>query len=334
MVLLSGLLLSLSLGSCRPKDGADKVSIEYRSHEFYKDYMALDTQNLTVGLKKLKQQYPAFTDFFYDTFLNVEMYGDYENPPALVRELLTEKDYRDLFVEVKKQFPNLKSENQALHTAFQRMKYYDSAFVVPTDVYFFVSYLQLSALIGQTDSVLGIGLDMFLGKDFAPYYSVNLDIPEYELIRFSKENIPVWACRVIYENRFSFEPQGKRLIDLMLEKGKELYFLKKCLPDVPDRLLLGFTDEQMTWCEKNERGIYNFFLEHDLLYQRRLQDIMRYVVDGPYTPGLPPEAPGNVGTYIGWQIIEQFAQNEALDLESVLKEQNSQLILQKAQYKP
>jgi len=236
-----------------------------------------------------------------------------------------------LFDTVLAVFPDTKAEDKAITAAFQNLKYYDSAFTIPTRTYYYISYLNLSALT-HSDTVLGIGLDMFLGRNFAPYAAVG--IPHYATVQFTKENIPVWACRVVYENRFPFEPDNKDLLDLMIAKGKEVYFLKKCLPDVPERLLLGFTEEQMAWCNQNEALIYNFFIRHKLLYETRLQEIMKYVLDGPGTPGFDPKSPGNLGTYIGWKIVSAYAGNQHADLETVLTQTNPQHILQQANYKP
>jgi len=179
---------------------------------------------------------------------------------------------------------------------------------------------------------LGIGLDMFLGRSFAPYASIG--IPDYATIRFTRENIPVWACRTIYENRFPFEPDNKNLLEMMLERGKEIYYLKKILPDIPENLLLGYTPEQMKWCNDNEAAIYNFFIQNNLLYEHNLQQIVRYVMDGPSTAGFSGDSPGNLGSFTGWKIIEQFAAHKHLDMETVLTTRNAQQILQEARYKP
>lgn len=307
------------------------VHISYKSYPFYRDFAMLDTQHVGRSLTQLKAKYPQFLDFYLDTVLSLNVGGQYSDTNKVLNSLLTFKDYRHLFDTVQQVFPNTDAEDAAIKAAFKNMKFYDSTFRMPTSVYYYVSYLHLSAFT-KSDTVLGIGLDMFLGQDFSPYESVG--IPNYATVRFTKENIPVWACKVVYENRFPFDPESKDLLALMIEKGKEIYFLKKCLPDVPEKLLFGFTEDQMSWCRENEVAIYNFFIQQKLFYQTRLQEIMRYVLDGPNTPGFPPEAPGNLGTYIGWKIIENYAKNHGGSMEDVLNSKNPQQILQEAAYKP
>lgn len=317
---------------CSQKDqNHTNIALRYQSFPFYKDYIALDTQHIGESLTKLEKKYPHFLNFYLDTVMSLNMHGQFSDTNKVFNSLLTFKDYRHLFDTVLQVFPNTKEQDQAIITAFKNLKYNDSSFRIPTKVYYFISYLNNSAFT-YSDTVLGVGLDMFLGRNFKPYESVG--IPAYATIRFTKENIPVWACRVVYENRFPFNPDNKNLLDLMVEKGKEIYFLKKCLPEIPEHLLLGFTEEQMKWCNENEALIYNFFIQHKLLYETRLQEIMRYVLDGPNTPGFAPESPGNLGTFIGWKIITDYAKNEKADLETVLKQQDPQLILREANYKP
>jgi hypothetical protein len=323
----------LLFGSCHQKDhNHENMAIRYQSYPFYKDYIALDTKHIGASLTKLNNKYPRFLDFYLDTVMSLNIHGHYSDTNKVFNSLLTFKDYHHLFDTVLKVFPDTKEQDKEIETAFKNLKFADSnGFRIPTKVYYFISYLTNSAFT-SSDTILGIGLDMYLGRNFKPYESVG--IPAYATVRFTKENIPVWACRVVYENRFPFNPDNKNLLNLMIEKGKEIYFLKKCLPEIPERLLLGFTEEQMNWCDKNNALIYNFLIQNKLLYETRLQEIMRYVLDGPNTPGFAPESPGNLGTYIGWKIVTDYAENKKLDLESLLRQQNAQLILREANYKP
>lgn len=329
LIIICGTFL---LNSCSTKNqNHTNVTIKYKSYPFYKDFVAIDTNHIKEGLIELKKKYPRFLDFYLDTAMSLNINGHYSDTNKILNSLLTYKDYRHLFDTVLKVFPNTKVQDEAIKMAFQNMKYCDSVFKIPTQVYYFISYLNNSALT-VSDTILGIGLDMFLGRNFAPYESVG--IPNYATIRFTKDNIPVWACRAVYENRFPFVTEDQNLLDLMIERGKEVYFLKKCLPDIPERLLLGFTADQMKWCNKNEAQIYNTLVQNKLLYATDLQKIMRYVLDGPNTPGFTPQSPGNLGTFIGWKIVTDYAKNTKSSVEAVLKQPSAQLILEKANYKP
>jgi hypothetical protein len=330
ILIFTGLLFS----SCDNNDAEQHpdIKITYRSYPFYRDFSAIDTQNISLGLKQLHQKYPTFLDFYLDTLAGLNVHHQYNDSLSLLRNFLTYKDYRALFDTVNKAFPDTKIYDRELKSAFRNIKFYDSAIVLPRSIYYFVSGLNLYTAVLHNDSVLGIGLDMFLGRDFAPYASVG--IPEYATVRFTKENIPVWACKVIYENRFPFIDENKNLLEMMLEKGKEIYFLDKALPETALATKLGYTAAQLKWCEKKEAWIYNFFIENKLLYEKNHQKVMRYVLDGPNTPGFPNDAPGNLGSFIGYRIIQQYAKHSNLPLDALFSNKDTRQILATARYKP
>ncbi len=329
-------LIVVFQGSC----GTDKekhpdvsgLRVPYTAYPFYKDFSRLDTAHMASGLHQLKEKYPDFLDFYLDTLASLGVQHAYSDTLKNLKIFLTHKDYRGLFDTVNKVFTSTEKYDEQLKRLFQHIKYYDSLFIIPERVYYFASGLNLFTAVTHGDKDLGIGLDMFLGRAFAPYASIG--IAEFATIRFTPENIPVWAARAIYQNNHTFFPEDKTLIEMMIEKGKELYFLEKVLPDVADSLKLGFTGAQLKWCLENEGMMYHFFIQNNLLYEKNMQKIMRFVDDGPNTAGMPPESPGNTGSFVGLQIVRQYAQKTGASLPQILAETDAQKILEKARYKP
>jgi hypothetical protein len=181
--------------------------------------------------------------------------------------------------------------------------------------------------------VLGIGLDMFLGRQY-PYYA-SVGIPDYMTRRLEPQYIMVNAFRAIYEELYPFQAEGRTLLDMMLQRGKGQYFLKKVLPFAHDTLLFGYTKTQLDWCTGNEAQVYNFFIRENLLYETNWQKILRYVNDGPNSTGMPLESPGNIGSWLGLRILEAYlSRNPDLSLPQVLELTDAQQILQDARYKP
>lgn len=332
------LLCSLSLVSCGPKEGnteapnVSDVQLAYTSHPFYKDFSALDPQHVASGLQQLKTKYPAFLDFYLDTLVGFGYRQQYNDSNRMMHDFLTMKDYRNLLDTVNIAFPDTKKYDDELKKSFQYIKHYDSAFELPRHVYYFVSGILGMTAVLQSKDNMGIGLDMFLGEDFFPYARMNKS--RFETIRMTPENIPVWACRAIYEDRFPFTPDNKNFLELMIEKGKELYFLEKVVPYVKDEVRLGFTPEQLKWSNENEALIYNFFIKNNLLFENNLQKTMRYVSDGPSSAGMPGDSPGNTGSYIGWRIVKQYAAKNQVDMKTLLETKDARKILEGANYKP
>lgn len=344
LLVLVPFLLICSFISCNNNNqqvDLSKVKIETKYYPFYQDFSKLDTVNLQQNLIALKSKYPHFLDFYLDTLvgLNVKQSyaaavtsADFNKENTALKSFLSYKDYRNLFDTVNIVFPNTAPIDKELDKLFKNIKYYDSTFYIPKNVYYFVSGLNKFTAVIQNETNFGIGLDMFLGKGFAPYRSIG--IPDYALVKFTKENIPIWASSAIFEDKYPFLDEDKTLLDLIIEKGKEMYFIDKVLPDVPQNLKFGYTEEQMKWAKDNEAQIYNFFLQNKLIYEKNQQKIMRYVANEPTTPGFPQDSPGNLGSYIGLRIIQEYAKNTNASLKELLEEDNGQKILTKANYKP
>jgi hypothetical protein len=148
--------------------------------------------------------------------------------------------------------------------------------------------------------------------------------------------IPVDVMRTLHRAYYPFVSDAQPLLAMILQRGKEQYFLKKVFPSAPDSVLLGYTGAQAEWCNENEAGIYNALASEDLLFETNLQKIMRYVTDGPASAGFPPEAPGNVGTFLGLRIVEAWMdKHDDVTLPALLEQrQDAQRFLQESGYKP
>lgn len=333
-LLLFYFLLLFSFASCSSSDNSEissiPISVDYI--EFYKDFTALDTAQLQEGLDHLKEKYPDFLDFYIDTLSGLNIHGNYAEHLKDIQQFLTFKDFKQLFDTINIVFPETQKINKSLNDLFQHVKYYDGDFYIPEKVYYFASALNGFVVPIQSKKNMGVGLDMFLGKDFWAYRSIG--IPDYALIKFGADQIPVWVAKAIYEDKYPFNFTDLNLLEIMIAQGKEIYFLEQVLPSFPTFSLLGYTKEQFEWANQNEALIYNTFIQNELLYNKEQQKIMRFVNDGPNTPGFDIESPGNIGTFIGYKIIQSYAKRTKLSLMEVLNSLNAQEILKKANYKP
>ena len=71
------------------------------------------------------------------------------------------------------------------------------------------------------------------------------------------------------------------------------------------------------------------------MYDKDLKQLKGLVEVAPTSPGMPPESPGNTGSWVGWQIIKAYMENNSnITLEQLLQEQDTQKILTKSRYKP
>lgn len=334
LVLLLGFLAACHNESEAPKVAEEKIVLNVR--RFDRDLAAIDTSHIAQRLVALQKKYPDFLDFWLDNLMQLGVNGHYSDTARGVREqlhtFLTYKDFRGLFDTVAKHYPDTKIIDEPLRKGFAYYKGYFPQRGIPKIVYFVSGLNNWGAVTVDTD-IVAIGLDMFLGEAY-PYYK-SVGVPAYMYRQLRPESAPVFAFRAIYEDKHPFEPENKTLLDMMIQRGKEQYFLSKILPFVPEDTRLGFSEQQLEWCKKNEAMIYNFFTKGNMLFETNWGKIIRYVNDGPNAAGMPPESPGNVGTWTGFQIVKAYAnKHPKMSMEELFAVKDAQAILQESGYKP
>ncbi len=332
-------LLSMGAAGCGGRDADPAVNpdkIRLSTRRFDRALAALDTNKLAAGLQSLEQKYPDFLGFYLDTLMGFRVERNFSEDNPGVRDglhsFLTQHDYRGVFDSVHAHFPDTKSIEEDLRKGFAYYQHYFPQRRVPTVVYFTSGLNSWNAI--TYGDLLGIGLDMYLGPQYPFYESVG--IPAYAALKLKPDYIPADVFRTLFRDTYPFENDAQSLLSMMLQRGKEQYFLEKVVPFVADTVRFGFTAAQLGWCKKSEAGILNFLASQDLLYETNLQKVTRYVTDGPASLGFPPEAPGNVGTYLGYRIVESWMErHDDATLETLLdSSHDAQRFLQESGYKP
>jgi hypothetical protein len=300
---------------------------------FDHEWMKLDSGDILQGLADLHRRYPVFLPVYLEDILNYGPWSDTSRRLAgEVRAFVTAKDVRLLQDTVNAHFPDMSHLTGQLRDGFRYIKYYFPSFSAPRVVTFISGLANYGAV--TADSVLGIGLDMFLGKDFIPYTKVADPYPSYMLYRFSPVFIAPDCFKVIEQQMFPV-PRSGSLLDLMVAYGKQLYFLDRVMPGAPDSIKIGYTSAQLRWCRDNEQYIWQYLVQNNLLYIHDMQRIMHYIGPGPSTRGMPAASPGDIGSWVGWQIVRKYMDahpNETLD--GLMKLSNAQQLLSGAHYNP
>lgn len=332
--LIAVLMLSLPLWTGCSEKGPDisTIQLNVTAYDFYKDFSALDTARLEAGLEGLRSKYPQYLSFYLDTLAagTVSLRDSATNAEG-IRIFLTHKDYKALLDTVNQAFPSTEDITNSLITTFRYIRYYDTAIAVPDKIYYAVSGLSNMVGLGSNNT-LTICLDYFLGENFNPYYQIG--IPEYVIPRFKKEYAPVMAAQVLYQDVYPFEPHDKDLLTMIIEQGKMQYFLSLVTPQVQEHMRFGFTAQQLEWSRIHEAEIYNFFTSNNYLFSKQMQQVMRFVSDGPFTTGMPQESPGNIGSFTGYQIVQKYVKETGADWQTLASETDAQKILKLSKYRP
>ena len=141
--------------------------------------------------------------------------------------------------------------------------------------------------------------------------------------------------KLITEDIFPDKSKGKPLVEQMIEKGKQWWMLDKFLPGEADSIKTGYTNQQLTWCRENEGLIWSYIIKNEDLYSITPATIQTYIGEAPFTQGFSQElSPGNIGQWIGWQIVKKYADNNPKLKPEEVMQSTPKKILEEAKYKP
>lgn len=280
-------------------------------------------------VKELRGEYGEFFDLFCMNMIRIPDSTD-EGLAAELSRFVTDPEVRALQRKIDSVYASTASAEQKLLEFVTYHKHHFPDRSVPA-VYAYNSAFNYAVV--ATDSVIGVGLEMFLGENEESYSL--LGYPKYMFRTFSPEYIPVACAKGWFQS--DHDPSGVKgdLISQMVYHGKMLYYLGQMLPSCHDSLITGYSAGQLDWCTENEARIWSFFIERKLLFSTDPSEYVKYVNDGPTTSGFPPESPGKIGAWIGWQIVNKFMdKHPEVTLDSLLKINDAVKVLEGSSYKP
>lgn len=305
-----------------------KLKIE----RFEQDLFTIDSLNMAQSFEQIKEKYPEFLPLYLFNLQNIASKSDAdEKVIEQLKSYISNKDIRLVYDDVSAYYSDLSSIENDFSEAFRYFKYHFPNYKTP-QLFSYIAPFQHQAITIGSDK-LGIGLDMHLGKDY-PFYA-SAGHPNYLTKTFTKEHLlansfMAFAKALLPENR-----DKARFIDKMIYNGKLLYFVEQMLPHSAKNLIAGYTTEQLEWCAANETQIWSFWIEKKLLYETKSNKYARFVSPSPTSSGMPPESPGNVGSWNGWQIVKTYMQNNPeTTMEQLFQLEDGQQILKLSRYKP
>lgn len=333
--LFCGALIAISFFSCKSKNSPDvsSVKIDLTTKRFEKDLFTADTTNILPHLDKLIAGYPGFGENFMARVLAVDPKWPEDTAANYVRSFI--RDYKPVYDTAEKIFADFSPYEKQIKKGLQFVKYYFPAYKTPSKIITYIGPLDGFGDALDDDAIL-VGLHQHLGKNFSLYKASWLTetYPEYITNRFEPDYIPVNAMKNIVTDLFPERNEDKPLIGQMVEKGKRLYLLSKFLPETPEYKLIGYTKKQMEDSYAHEAVIWNLFIQNNFLQTVDNNLTKNYVTEGPKTQELGEGAPGNIGSFAGWQIVKKYAQkNPGLTPDQIMKA-DAEKIFSDAKYKP
>ncbi len=335
MRLIISLLLVSLFFSCDQNKGPDvsDIKIDIVTYRFEKDLFSLDTNNLAPQLDTLIGLYPSFGENFISTILNTDPRWPADSATLYVKGFITA--YRNVYDSAKKVFSDFSRHEKEIKRGLQYLKYYFPAYKSPHQIITYIGPMDGYGDILSEEAFI-IGLHHHLGKNFSMYTQpfVQEVYAGYISNRFEPDHISINCMKNIVMDMYPEKNEDQSFVIQMVEKGKKLFFLAKLLPAVPENKLIGYTEEQMKACYKNEARIWELFIKNDLLQTIDNNIIKNYIGEGPKTQELGDDSPGNIGSFAGWQIIKKFMDKNPKTTLPELMKIPAETIFEKAKYKP
>lgn len=326
------LLLVLAFTSCkknRLKIDVSGIETNMEIHRFEQVMLGGESLDLAQKVNGFCEYHPQFCELYFEEVIRV---GNTDSPEFENNLLWFVSDtvYRKVADDVLTTFSKFDEYENAIKKGFKHYRYYFPNAPVP-DVYTYFSGLNESIVVAE--DFVGISLDKYLGADCVYYQYMGIPIYKARNMNPQKMITDIFYAWALTE--FPKNDDVDNLLSNMIFQGKLLYFTEAMNPTMHDSIIIGFTGEQIKWCNEHEAYMWAFLAEKGLLFTSERLELRRYVGDGPFTNTFSQDSPGRTGVWLGWQIVRSFMnKNPEVSLAGLFEINNAQEILNQSGYFP
>ena len=301
--------------SCDKKTAVEKaveeIPLDIKVERFDQVFFEYKPQEL----QKIKKAFPVFFPK--------------EVPDSVWTNKMQNPLWRELYSEVQKKYSDIEPVRSELVTLFKHIKHYFPKTKTPKAVTV-ISEMDYNTKAIYADSLVILSLELYLGKAHRFY-----EFPKYIKQNFEPRQMMPDLVSSFATTKINFG-KDKTLLSQMVYYGKQLYLKDLLLPAYSDAEKMGYAPKEITWCEENETYIWRYFLENEMLYSDESKLTSRFIAPAPFSKfylEIDNESPGQVGAWIGWQIVRSYAENNEVPLAKLLN-MNAKELFEKSKYKP
>jgi gliding motility-associated lipoprotein GldB len=301
--------------SCDKKNivesAVEEIPLEVKVERFDKIFFETPPKDL----EKVKKEFP----FFFPQ----------GNDNSVWLNKMRDPIWRELYTVVQKKYADFEPVKVELESLFKHIKYYFPQTKTPK-VITIISEMDYNNKAIYADSLVIISLELYLGKNHKFYQFPNYIKQNFEQRQIMPDIVSSFSTRKIAP------VTDKNMLSQMIYFGKQLYLKDLLLPNYTDAEKMGYTPEQIKWCQENESYIWRYFIEKEMLYSDDQKLIPRFINPAPFSKfylEIDNESPGQVGAWIGWQMVRSYMKNNEVPIAYLLKTDAKEIFV-KSKYKP
>lgn len=326
------IVLLLACTSCN----SNKRKIKLKNDNWQKiktirlDQVLLKAKNI----EEIHQQFIKYPQLYQNFYANMIRAGKKEDvlvsklPSSVksnLKNFVNDSIIRSFLFEIHKVFPDFKNFRIEIAKGLNRCENIFKYQYPKEKIGTFFSLF--NADVHEFDSIIWIGLDMYLGADNKVTKLLpNESLPQYIKEKMDKKYI---VSDVLFGHLMTHHYQylGDDLLSKAISYGKIAYLMGLVLPDEQIENKFRYSKKELDWCQKNEKYIWQYIIDNELLYEKNPKKINYFFSPGPFTKNFGQDSPSNIGIWLGSRIIEDFANNSKLNIQEILKEKNIQKLL-------
>lgn len=320
-------LLLLLFFACGKKEDSCELDDEILSQDLELEVVRLEDEffnaESTEDFQYLLEKHPEFTA----EYLQADLYPDLNSLAEDLIQVHQDSALRVLYDSVQVEFSDFSDVENELEQAFKYIKHYFPEFRVPK-VYTFVSGFNSDLIV--TEELIVIGLDYYLPID----HTFQPDLARYMAERYNRPYIVPMIVTAISSFFNETNPQDNTLLAEMIYYGKAYHFTKSIMPCTSDQYIIGYTPEVIAETFANEEFIWSHFVENELLYETNPFEIRKYIGEAPFTDAISTKAPGRLGRWLGWNIVDDYRFNQEVSLDELMANPDAEQLFRQSGYRP
>lgn len=159
-------------------------------------------------------------------------------------------------------------------------------------------------------------------------------MPSYMVQLCRREYIVPDCVAAMAIDHISLPSHELTLLDLIIYRGKMLYFIDKVLPGTSEAVKLRYTPDQLAWMQDNVQNVWGWLIQKEMLYATDFTLMRNLISDAPRTNAFGEGSAPRTCDYLGWQIVKKYMADGNTSVTQLFADTDSQKILEQSGWRP